>query len=162
MRATVLIVEDDGILATHLSATVLELGYTVLGPVPTGEAAVTIFQNNQADLVLMDIELAGEMNGIETAKSIASISDVPVVFVTGFSQEPMLEQVKTVTPYGYLVKPVSERELAATISMSLHRYCLDRQLKESRIALEKVKSGIDISMKVRLSASFAPPWLAEF
>jgi len=105
--------------------------------VPTGEAALAIFQNTQADLVLMDIELAGKLNGIETAESIAAISDVPVVFVTGFAQEPLLEQVKTVTPYGYLVKPVAERELAATISMSLHRYSLDRQLKESRIALER-------------------------
>ncbi|MBM9538498.1 ATP-binding response regulator [Desulfobulbus alkaliphilus] len=137
MTASILIVEDDGILATNLSATVIELGYTVLGPVRTGEAAVEICQNNQADLVLMDIELAGKLNGIETAASIASISDVPVVFVTGFSQEPLLKQVKAVAPYGYLVKPVAERELAATITMSLHRHALDRQLKESRIALEK-------------------------
>jgi PAS domain S-box-containing protein len=138
MTASILIVEDDGILATHLTATVVELGYTALGPVRSGEEAVAIFQNNQTvDLVLMDIELAGKLNGIETAASIAAISDVPVVFVTGFSQEPLLKQVKTVVPYGYLVKPVGERELAATISMSLHRYALDRQLKESRIALEK-------------------------
>ena len=137
MTASILIVEDDGILATNLAATVDELGYTFLGPVRTGEAAVEICQKNQADLVLMDIELAGKLDGIETAASIASISDVPVVFVTGFSQEPLLKQVKAVAPYGYLVKPVTERELAATITMSLHRHALDRQLKESRIALER-------------------------
>jgi PAS domain S-box-containing protein len=136
MTPTVLIIEDDGILATHLKATVLELGYAVLGPVATGECALSLAKANQVDLVLIDIELAGKLNGIETAKRLGRISDVPLVFVTGFSQERLLEQVKSVKPYGYLVKPVAERELAATISMSLHRYSLDRQLRESRIALE--------------------------
>ena len=137
MTSTILIIEDDGILATHLKASVLELGYTVLGPVATGEAALSLVRNNQVHLVLMDIELAGKLNGIETAEHLSRFSDVPIVFVTGFSQDRLLEQVKNVKPYGYLVKPVAERELAATISMSLHRYTLDRQLRESRIALEQ-------------------------
>ncbi|MBM9536321.1 ATP-binding protein [Desulfobulbus alkaliphilus] len=137
MTPTVLIIEDDGILATHLKTSVLELGYAVLGPVATGEAALAMIQDNQVHLVLVDIELAGKLNGIETAGHITRTSDVPIIFLTAFSQDHLLEQVKSIKPYGYLVKPVGERELAATISMSLHRHSLDCQLRQSRTALEQ-------------------------
>ncbi len=136
-KATLLIVEDDGILAAHLENTINRLGYTVLGPVATGEEALTLFQRHQVSLVFMDIELAGDLNGIQTAEIISRSADVPIVFLTSFSQESLLEQAKTVAPFGYLIKPVGERELAATITMSLHRHALERALKESRSALEK-------------------------
>lgn len=133
--ATILLVEDDGILAAHLEDVLTEFGYRVLTPVATGEEAIFTLQYNQADLVLMDIELAGEMNGIETALIIKHSSDIPIIFLTSYSQDPLLEQAKAVSPYGYLIKPVPERELAATIKMGLHRYALDRQLIESQKAL---------------------------
>ncbi|MBM9538276.1 hybrid sensor histidine kinase/response regulator [Desulfobulbus alkaliphilus] len=133
--ATLLIVEDDAILAVHLEATVHNLGYKVLGPTATGEEAMALLHTHQADLVLMDIELAGPLNGIETAAMIAGFTDIPVIFVTGFSHELLLKQAKTAAPYGYLVKPVNERELAAAITMTLHRHRLDRELKQSRKAL---------------------------
>jgi PAS domain S-box-containing protein len=132
---TLLIVEDDGILAANLEAVLTELGYGVLGPVSTGEAALALLEQQPADLVLMDIELDGALNGIETAAIITGRSDVPIVFLSGFSQDPLLEQAKSTTPYGYLIKPVPERELAATVALSLHRHALDRQLRESRAAL---------------------------
>ena len=133
--ATILLVEDDGILAAHLEDVLNEFGYRVLPPVATGEEAIYTLQYHQADLVLMDIELAGELNGIETASIIKHSSDIPIVFLTSYSQEPLLEQAKAVTPYGYLIKPVPERELAATIDMSLHRHAMDRRLLESQKAL---------------------------
>ena len=133
--ATLLIVEDDGILAANLMDIVNRLGYGVLGPVATGEEAIALLREHPADLVLMDIELAGEMNGIETAAIISGFVDIPVVFLTGFSHEPLLEQAKVTAPYGYLIKPVPERELAATLAMSLHRHALDRQLRKSQAAL---------------------------
>ena len=136
-EATLLIVEDDGILAAHLADTVRALGYKVLGPTATGEEAVALLQDSHADLLLMDIELAGALNGIETAATIAGFTDIPVIFITGFSHEPLLAQAKTIAPYGYLVKPVNERELAAAITMALHRHRLDRELKESRNSLEE-------------------------
>ncbi len=135
--ATVLIVEDDGILAADLEIILTGLGYRIIGPVASGEEAFSLLQGQSADLVLMDIELAGELNGIETAQQLGRGHDIPVVFLTGFSQDPLLDQAKAVAPYGYLIKPVSERELAATVAMSLHRHALDRQLKESRKALEE-------------------------
>jgi len=136
-EATLLIVEDDGILAAHLEDTITRLGYAVLGPVATGEEAITLLNDQKADLVFMDIELAGEFDGLQTAENISRSVDVPIVFLTGFSHEALLEQAKTVSPYGYLVKPVSERDLAATVTMCLQRHALDRKLRESLAALEK-------------------------
>ncbi len=85
----------------------------------------------------MDIELAGPMNGITAAEKIHAVGDVPVIFLTGFSQDPLLRQAKIAAPYGYLIKPVPERELAATVEIALHRHSLDRQLRENQLALEK-------------------------
>ncbi len=135
-KATLLIVEDNGILASHLKAMVIGLGYGALGPAASGEEALALVGQHPVDLVLMDIELAGAMNGIEAAKRIHALFDVPVVFLTGFSQDHTIEQATLAAPYGYLVKPVSERDLAAALATSLHRHALDRQIQESRQALE--------------------------
>ncbi len=134
---TLLIVEDDGILAANLGLLVGSLGYQVLGPTATGEEALNLLDRHSADLVLMDIALGGRLNGIETAESITRTFGLPIIFLSGYSQDPLLEQAKAVSPYGYLVKPVSERELAAVVAMSLHRAELDRSLAESRRALEE-------------------------
>ena len=134
-KASLLIVEDDGILAAHLQTTLDRLGYTTFGPVATGEEAVLLAREHGPELILMDIELAGQQNGIEAAKEIGSWSDIPVLFLTGFSQEPLLEQAKHAAPYGYLIKPVAERELVAAITMALQRHNLNRELSHSREAL---------------------------
>lgn len=135
-KATLLIVEDNGILAGHLKEMVIGLGYDALGPASTGEEAIALVGQHPIDLVLMDIELAGTMNGIEASTRIHAILDVPVVFLTGFSHDQYIEQASQASPYGYLVKPVSERDLAATLATSLHRHAQDLQIRESRLALE--------------------------
>jgi PAS domain S-box-containing protein len=137
MAKTILIVEDDGFLALHLQMTLDRLGYAVLGPVASGEEALALLQDQAADLILMDIELAGAMNGIETAEAIGRAGDTPILFLTGHSQESLLEQAKSVAPYGYLIKPVSEREVAASVAMALQRHALHRELEHSRASLAK-------------------------
>jgi PAS domain S-box-containing protein len=154
---TILIVEDDGILAIQLQSMLIELGYNVLEPVATGEAAIAVVTAGRSylvspelaspylalsglilpDLILMDIKLAGEMDGITAAARIRSVADVPIVFLTGFSHDPLLQRAKTTAPYGYLVKPASQQNLVATIEMALYKHTLDRQLKESE---ERYKS----------------------
>lgn len=137
-KATILIVEDDGILAAYLDNVLSRLGYTVLEPLATGEEAVaSLAGRGHIDLVLMDIELAGAMNGITAAEIICRSGEIPIIFLTGFSQDSLLEKAKVATPYGYLIKPVSERELAATVEMALHRHASDRRLRESQAFLEK-------------------------
>jgi signal transduction histidine kinase/CheY-like chemotaxis protein len=128
---SILIVEDDGILATSLKRILSGLGYVIFATVATGEEAITLVENKQPGLILMDIDLAGELNGIETAEVIRSFSDVPIVFLTGYSQESLIQEAKFTAPACYLIKPVPARELQANIEMALHRHALDRKLKES-------------------------------
>lgn len=135
-KANILIVEDDGILATYLQRMISRLGYTVMGPVATGEEAVASIGGRDIDLVLMDIKLAGAMDGITAAEIISRTHEVPIVFLTGFSQDPLLAKAQQVSPYGYLIKPVNERELAVTVKMAIYRHATDRKLKESYAALE--------------------------
>ncbi|MEI6262644.1 MAG: PAS domain S-box protein, partial [Deltaproteobacteria bacterium] len=134
-KKTILIVEDDGVLGLQLKNKLANLGYNAPEPVATGEEAIAAVAAERPDLILpdlilMDIQLAGEMDGITAAERICSVIDVPVVFLTAFSQDPLLQRAKTIAPYGYLIKPVSLRELTATIEMALYKHSLDRQLKE--------------------------------
>jgi two-component system, cell cycle sensor histidine kinase and response regulator CckA len=144
-KELILIVEDDGILAVDLMETLKALNFRVLMPVSTGRDAVEAVEKHRPNLVLMDIELPGGMNGIEAAGIIRGM-DIPVVFLTGYSQDPLLGKARDTAPYGYLVKPVPERELAATIEIALHRHSLDRKLKESeeryRILVENASEAI--------------------
>ncbi len=143
---TILIVEDEGILAAHLQDLLRVLGYTAAAPLATGEAAVSTVAAHPPDLVLMDIELAGQINGIAAAERIRSVQDVPIVFLTAYAQDPLLQQAKAAAPYGYLVKPVAERELAATLEMALCRHALDQKLKASetryRTLVENVPGAV--------------------
>ena len=135
--SSILIVEDDAILAMNLERMLTLQGYSVRAMLAFGEDALAFLEKEKVDLVLMDIELAGIMNGITAAEIINRTSDIPIVFLTGFSHDPLLQQAKIAAPYGYLIKPVPERELAATLEMALHRHSLDRKLKESQAALKK-------------------------
>jgi PAS domain S-box-containing protein len=135
-RQSILIAEDDGILAAQLEDMLSRLGYTVLPPVATGEAAVDHALADKPDLVIMDIELVGEMNGITAATRIRTVSDIPIIYLTGYSQDTLLEEAKLTTPYGYLIKPTTERELAVTVRMALYRHALDVKLRESEARLQ--------------------------
>jgi PAS domain S-box-containing protein len=134
---TILIVEDSAILAACLQEMLVRLGYVVAGPLASGEEAVTFVTTRQVDLILMDIELAGPMNGITAAEIISKQTHIPIVFFTGYSHNSLLEQAKIADPYGYLIKPVPERELAATLTMALHRYDLGCKLQHSQHALRE-------------------------
>ncbi len=130
-KATILIVENNAIMAKDLQMMLSLLGHTVAGPFGSREEAVAFLEKNQVDLVLMDIELSDTINSDTAAEKIFRTSDIPVVFLTGYSHDLLLQQAKIAAPYGYLIKPVSERELAATIEVALHRHMLDCKLKKS-------------------------------
>jgi len=151
LNETILIVEDDGILVAQLQDRLTGLGYTVLEPVDSGEAAIAAVKAQPPDIVLMDIMLAGAMDGITAAGRIQSAADIPIVYLTGYSQDLLLQQAKVTAPYGYLVKPVSERELAATLEMALYRHTLDRRLRESE---ERYKALFDRSLNLIFISDF--------
>ena len=125
-KHTILVVEDEALIAATLVLTLSSLGYYVPEPVSTGEDAIRAVKAWQPDLVLMDIQLIGEMNGIEAAEKIRAIADIPVVYLTAYTDDLRLKQAKLTDPYGYLVKPVHSHELHATIEMALYKHALDK------------------------------------
>jgi len=138
-------VAGESILAIHLKKTLSGFGYVIFAAVATGEEAVELARNKIPDLILMDIELSGEINGIDTAEIIRSFSDVPVVFLTGYSQEHRIQQAKFTAPAAYLIKPVHAPELHANIEMALYRHTLDRRVKES----EELHRSNDAILRLR-------------
>jgi CheY-like chemotaxis protein len=118
-RAKVLIVEDEKDVAYILTHTVERLGFSVVGCEDTGENAVNAAQNLHPNIVLMDISLAGTMDGIEAAKAIARNNHIPVVYVTALSDDRTLERVAASAPYGYILKPFHDDELRTVMDIAL-------------------------------------------
>jgi two-component system, cell cycle sensor histidine kinase and response regulator CckA len=145
-RKRILAVEDDELFADYLKITLEDLGYDVLGTVALAEDAVVRAGEEKPDLILMDIELAGEMNGIAAARRILSVSDVPIVYVTGHFEPAVLKKAGLTAPYGYVVKPTTRGELAAAVEMAFSRRSVELKLKESenrlKIALASARMGV--------------------
>jgi len=117
--ARILIVEDDGIIAYSLQRVVTKLGYEVVGPVPSGEQAIQKASETNPDLILMDINLAGKLNGIEAAAQIQAQSAIPVVYLTGYTEDILFQDSEIGKPYAYLGKPIHERKLGDTLDEML-------------------------------------------
>jgi len=113
--ARILIVEDDGIIAHNLERMVVKLGYAVVGAVSSGEEAIQKAGEERPDLVLMDVGLAGELDGVETAAQIQARSNMPVIFLTGYARETLFRDVEVSGPYICLSKPAYERKLGDAI-----------------------------------------------
>jgi PAS domain S-box-containing protein len=127
----ILIVEDESIVALDIKSRLLGLGYTVLGVASSGEQAVRKAAEASPDLVLMDIKLKGQMDGIETAEQIHACLNVPIIYLTAFADEATLQRAKVTEPYGYMLKPFEERELHTTVEMALYKSRMERKLQES-------------------------------
>ncbi len=125
----ILVVEDEAITGTHIQDILEEVGYTVVGPVMSGEAAINAAASESPDLVLMDIYLQGAMTGIEAAARIWNRHSIPVVFLTAFSDEQTLAQAKLLNPYGYLLKPFEEADLRTAVELALHRRSVEAPKK---------------------------------
>lgn len=111
----ILIVEDNVIVAMDISSRLNQMGYQVTNCVTKGETAVKEAENNPPDLILMDIQLKGEMNGIEAASIIRQNSTIDIIFLSAFSDASMRSQAESVKPLGYLSKPFSNDDLQAVI-----------------------------------------------
>lgn len=128
---SILIVEDEQIVAVDLQGVLETLGYRVAGTAASGEEACRIASESHPDLVLMDIRIDGPIDGIDTAREIRKTIDVPVVFLTAYTDRDTLDRAKDIGPYGYLVKPYAERDLQATIEVTLQKGAMDRILHKS-------------------------------
>jgi two-component system cell cycle sensor histidine kinase/response regulator CckA len=128
---SVLVVEDESIVALDISSRLKKLNYYVAAIVSTGESAISRARELQPDIILMDIRLKGDMDGIDAATQIQTEFNIPVIYLTAYADEATLQRAKITTPYGYLLKPFEERELHTTIEMALYKHQMERRLKES-------------------------------
>lgn len=117
----ILIAEDDWIIAKEISITLQDLGFEVLGAFDTGEELLQKLAQLKPDMVLLDIDLAGQLSGIEVAERLRG-QGVPFVFLTAMADLPTIEKAKQTEPYAYLVKPVRADTLLSTIEVSLYNY----------------------------------------
>lgn len=130
-KKKILIVEDDDIVALELNNQLSEFGYSVCDTITYGEDVIKRVEALEPDLILMDIKLKGEVDGIKAAEAVNEKFDIPVVFLTAYSDESTVNRVKNTDPYGYLIKPYTKRELKSTIEIALYKYKTQKQIREN-------------------------------
>jgi len=131
VKNQIMVVEDESIVAEHIRISLQNMGYSVTSIASSGAKAIKDAEDKSPDLVLMDIVLDGEMDGIETAKIIRSRFNIPVVFLTAFSDENILERAKITEPFGYVIKPFNDTDLRINIELALHNHTMEKKLKDS-------------------------------
>lgn len=131
-KKRILVVEDEAIVALDICNRLGHLGYELAGRCASGEEAVDLAQNLRPDLVLMDIMLEGEMDGVEAAGRIRDLCATPVVYLTAYADGDTLKRAKVTSPFGYIIKPFENRELQTTIEMALYKFETDARLLRSQ------------------------------
>jgi len=143
MSAKILVTEDEGIVAADIEDRLRSLGYQVTATCSSGEEALQKIRENRPDLALMDIMIQGDMDGIETARRVREQFDIPVIFLTAYSDDATFQRAKITEPFGYLIKPFEERELRTNIEMALYKHSMDKErdrlVAELKEALQAVK-----------------------
>ena len=146
--ASILVVEDDAIIGRHIQTSLQRMEYVVVGVLLTGEEAVEQAILLKPDLILMDISLAGDMDGVDAASQIRCQLDIPIIYLTAYADQQTLQRAKITDPFGYLLKPFDERLLRITVEMALYKHKLERRLVESeemlRTLVENQLEGVSI------------------
>lgn len=158
-KPAIFIVEDEAIVANDLKETLLSLEYRVAGIAKSGELALETVKETRPDLVLMDIHLAGEMDGVETAGKIHILYNIPVIYLTAYADKILLDRAKITEPYGYVIKPYDERELHSIIEMALYKHRVEREIKKRDSILFAVSSAVE--WLLRVSRGNAPADIPE-
>lgn len=136
-----MVVEDEWVVADQLCRSLEDLGYRICSTASTGEEAVRKVEADSPDLILMDIILKGKMDGIEAAERINSQFNIPMIYMTAYTNQEYIERAKQTKPFSYLVKPFNQRELQANIEMALHRHLADKEIKDYLDRLARCYEG---------------------
>ncbi len=142
MLEKILVVEDEFLVVRDLKNQLSSLGYNVVGSSPLAEEAIDLTASLQPDLVLMDIRLQGEMDGISAAEQIRKKFKMPVVYLTANADDATLKRALVTEPFGYIIKPFEERELKTVIEMALYKHKAERRLQESEHRFATTLSSI--------------------
>ncbi len=140
----ILVVEDEGIVLLHIKRTLESLGYIVAGTAAGGEEAIMKAMSDRPDLVMMDIVLKGEVDGIDAAEKIRSLFHIPVIYLTAHADESTLQRARVTEPFGYIVKPFRERDLHIAVQFALYKAKMEAErralIRQLRDALAEVKT----------------------
>lgn len=147
-KANVLVVEDEGIIAWNIENILTRFGYSVVGVAASGTEAIEKVGETNPDVVLMDIRLQGEMDGIEAAEQIHVRFNVPVIYLTAHANDHIIERAKATQPFGYIIKPFQEKELNATIELALYKFRIERDLQTEKDWFSKVLKNMGDSVIV--------------
>ncbi len=157
-QARILIVEDELYIAQSIQHHLEKLGYEIIAYISSGEQAVQMVRETEPDLVLMDIQLQGSMDGVEAATHIHEYTDIPIIYITAYANEELLQRVKMTSPFGYILKPFQERELYAVIETTLYKYRVDKAARQSdaryRQLFKTMTSGVAVYEAVEQGADF--------
>jgi len=139
-KLNVMIVEDELITAKAIAVLLKKLNYNPISIVSSGEEALSKIKNLDLDLILMDIILAGDIDGIETAEIIYSNYNIPIIYITAYGDKNTLDRAKLSEPYGYIVKPITdENDLLPTIELAMYNHQIKNKLKKSNKKFEQIK-----------------------
>lgn len=143
-KTSVLIVEDEGIVAKDIQHSLKKLGYLVAGICATGEESIRLTEETKPNLILMDIMLKGEMNGIEAADQIRLRFNIPIIYLTAYADESTLEKAKATEPNGYIIKPFKEIDLHTSIEMAIYKHGKETEVKKERDLLYSIIENKDV------------------
>ncbi len=145
----ILVADDEATITTHLEEKLKAMGYEVVGRAANGPEAVALSRRLNPDLVLMDIVMEGEYDGIEAARLLRQELDIPVVFLTAYGDDQLIARAKTVEPLGYILKPFQDMALRAAVEVALFNREVSRRIKESeaywRLLAANIEEGIVIA-----------------
>ncbi len=148
-KAKILIVEDEAIIAMELKSNLENLEYEVTSIVDTGTKAIEKVKTDKPDIILMDIRIKGEMDGIETTAQIQANLDIPIIFLSAFEDKDKLERAILTLPYGYLLKPVQNRDLKVNIEMALYAARINSERKQALEAVQKLNDELERKVSER-------------
>lgn len=142
-KTSVLVVEDESIVAKDIQQSLIKLGYNVVGTASTGEKALALANELRPDIILMDIMLKGPMSGIDTAAEIKKDLSIPVIFLTAYADESTLSKAKVTEPFGYIIKPFKEIDLHTSIEMALYKHGKEKDIVKERDLLYSIVENKD-------------------
>lgn len=142
-KIKVLVVEDEGLVAEDLKEMLNGLGFEVPGIADTGEGTIALAAEHQPDLILMDINLSGSMDGITAGMQIRLRWGIPIIYVTAFATQAIIDRAKKTVPSGYILKPFNERQIQTAIEIALYNASIERKLKERDETIRKLLNATD-------------------
>jgi len=147
-KIKILIVEDEIIVAKDIENTLVTLGYSVSGIVSSGDDALKHLESHRPDIVIMDIMLEGDLDGITAANNIRQQFNVPVIFLTAYSNEKTLDRAKIAKPYGFILKPFRETDLYTSIEIAFYKHKIERKLiEETENALAAIIGSTEVFLE---------------